>query len=57
MDIINQQISKALMLQKGAEYIHQLKSERQQLTEKADQLRAEIEALSNDIRWDFKVNT
>ncbi|KAK4288567.1 hypothetical protein Pmani_038413 [Petrolisthes manimaculis] len=45
----NAKISKALMLQKGAEYIHQLKSERQQLTEKADQLRAEIEALSNDI--------
>ncbi|XP_071541173.1 MLX-interacting protein isoform X3 [Panulirus ornatus] len=45
----NAKISKAVMLQKGAEYIHQLKSERQQLTEQAEKLRAQIESLSCEI--------
>lgn len=44
------QISKAVMLQKGAEYITQLKSERQQLTEEAEMLKAQIESLSCEIR-------
>lgn len=44
------QISKAAMLQKGAEYIHQLKQERQQLTEQADKLKSQIEYLGHEIR-------
>nr|XP_053634728.1 carbohydrate-responsive element-binding protein-like [Cherax quadricarinatus] len=45
----NAKISKAVMLQKGAEYIHQLKSERQQLTEQAEKLRAQIDVLCCEI--------
>ncbi|XP_076058400.1 MLX interacting protein mondo isoform X2 [Oratosquilla oratoria] len=45
----NAKISKAAMLQKGAEYIHQLKQERQQLTEQADKLKSQIEYLGHEI--------
>lgn len=45
----NAKISKAVMLQKGAEYIQQLKSERQQLTEESEKLRTQIENLSCEI--------
>lgn len=45
----NAKISKAVMLQKGAEYIQQLKSERQQLTEEAEKLKSQIENLSFEI--------
>ena len=39
------------MLQKGAEYIQQLKQEKTQLIEQADKLRSQIDSLSNDIRY------
>ncbi|KAK7087002.1 hypothetical protein SK128_007549 [Halocaridina rubra] len=45
----NAKISKAAMLHKGAEYIQQLKTERQNLTEQAESLRAQIENLSQQI--------
>ncbi|XP_045617223.2 MLX-interacting protein isoform X2 [Procambarus clarkii] len=45
----NAKISKAVMLQKGADYIQQLKSERQQLTEQAEKLRSQIEVLCCEI--------
>ncbi|XP_066947966.1 MLX-interacting protein isoform X3 [Macrobrachium rosenbergii] len=45
----NAKISKAALLQKGAEYIQQLKTERQQFTEEAENLRAQIETLSLEI--------
>ncbi|XP_037801771.1 MLX-interacting protein-like isoform X3 [Penaeus monodon] len=45
----NAKISKAAMLQKGAEYIQQLKAERQQLSDQAEKFRAQIESLSLEI--------
>lgn len=42
-------ISKAAMLQKGAEYIKQLKAERNQIKEEMDNLRQQIECLNNSI--------
>ncbi|CAG9585548.1 unnamed protein product [Danaus chrysippus] len=42
-------ISKAAMLQKGAEYIKQLKAERQQIKEEMESLRQQIECLNNSI--------
>ncbi|KAM3963576.1 MLX interacting protein mondo isoform 2-T2 [Aphomia sociella] len=42
-------ISKAAMLQKGAEYIKQLKAERNQIKEEMDSLRQQIECLNNSI--------
>lgn len=39
------------MLQKGAEYIQQLKAERQQLSDQAEKFRAQIESLSLEIRY------
>lgn len=42
-------ISKAAMLQKGAEYIKQLKAERNQLKEEMESLRQQIECLHNSI--------
>lgn len=44
------QISKAAMLQKGAEYIKQLKAERNQIKEEMESLRQQIEYLNNSIR-------
>lgn len=38
------------MLQKGAEYIRQLHSERNQLKEEMDSLRQQIQTLNNSIR-------
>lgn len=38
------------MLQKGAEYIKQLRAERNMLTEEMDSLRQQIEALNTSIR-------
>ncbi|CAH2086553.1 unnamed protein product [Euphydryas editha] len=42
-------ISKAAMLQKGAEYIKQLKAERNQIKEEMECLRQQIECLNNSI--------
>ncbi|XP_013146033.1 PREDICTED: MLX-interacting protein [Papilio polytes] len=42
-------ISKAAMLQKGAEYIKQLKAERNQIKEEMESLRAQIDCLNNSI--------
>ncbi|CAH0720762.1 unnamed protein product, partial [Brenthis ino] len=42
-------ISKAAMLQKGAEYIKQLKAERNQIREEMESLRQQIECLNNSI--------
>ncbi|XP_026742554.1 carbohydrate-responsive element-binding protein isoform X2 [Trichoplusia ni] len=42
-------ISKAAMLQKGAEYIKQLKAERNQIKEEMESLRQQIECLNNSI--------
>ncbi|XP_075969496.1 MLX interacting protein mondo isoform X2 [Anticarsia gemmatalis] len=42
-------ISKAAMLQKGAEYIKQLKAERNQIKEEMENLRQQIECLNNSI--------
>lgn len=44
------QLSKAAMLQKGAEYIKQLRSERAATNDKMDGLRREIDALNNSLR-------
>lgn len=46
----NTKISKAAMLQKGADYIRTLKSERQQQQEEHDLLRQQIESLNQTIR-------
>lgn len=43
------QISKAAMLQKGAEYIKQLKAERNQVKEEMESLKQQIECLNNSI--------
>lgn len=43
------QISKAAMLQKGAEYIKQLKAERNQIKEEMESLKQEVERLNNSI--------
>lgn len=40
------------MLQKGAEYIRQLRSERNQLNEEMECLRQQIETLNTSIRCD-----
>lgn len=45
----NSKLSKAAMLQKGAEYIRQLQQERSQLKEEMDSLRQQIEALNTSI--------
>ncbi|XP_045518681.1 MLX-interacting protein isoform X1 [Pieris brassicae] len=42
-------ISKAAMLQKGAEYIKQLKAERNQIKEEMENLRQQIDCLNNSI--------
>ncbi|XP_063902897.1 MLX-interacting protein isoform X3 [Zophobas morio] len=45
----NAKLSKAAMLQKGAEYIRQLRSERNQLNEEMECLRQQIETLNTSI--------
>ncbi|XP_060518280.1 MLX-interacting protein [Cylas formicarius] len=45
----NAKLSKAAMLQKGAEYIRQLRAERTQLKEEMDSLRQQIDALNASI--------
>ncbi|KAJ8970870.1 hypothetical protein NQ314_000995 [Rhamnusium bicolor] len=45
----NAKLSKAAMLQKGAEYIRQLRAERNQLKEEMDSLRQQIETLNTSI--------
>lgn len=45
----NAKLSKAAMLQKGAEYIKQLRVERSATNEKMDALRREIDALNNSL--------
>ncbi|XP_021701396.1 protein WBSCR14 homolog isoform X2 [Aedes aegypti] len=45
----NAKLSKAAMLQKGAEYIKQLRSERSTINEKMEELRREIETLNNSL--------
>lgn len=47
----NAKLSKAAMLQKGADYIRQLKAERNQLKEEMDSLRQQIECLNTSIRY------
>ena len=44
------QLSKAAMLQKGAEYIKQLRSERTSVSEEMDRLRKEIDTLTNSLK-------
>lgn len=46
----NTKMSKAAMLQKGADYIRQLRAERNQLKEEMDSLRHQIECLNTSIR-------
>ena len=46
----NTKLSKAAMLQKGADYIRQLRSERNQLKEEMDNLKNQIERLNTSIR-------
>lgn len=41
------------MLQKGAEYIKQLKAERNQIKEEMESLRQQIECLNNSITYVF----
>ncbi|XP_039292494.1 MLX-interacting protein isoform X2 [Nilaparvata lugens] len=45
----NAKLSKAAMLQKGAEYIRQLRNERNQLKEEMDSLRQQVECLNSAI--------
>ncbi|KAG5682669.1 hypothetical protein PVAND_012007 [Polypedilum vanderplanki] len=45
----NAKLSKAAMLQKGADYIKQLRSERSAITEQMEGLRKEIETLTNSL--------
>ncbi|KAL6445150.1 hypothetical protein ACFW04_002202 [Cataglyphis niger] len=45
----NAKLSKAAMLQKGADYIRQLRAERNQLKEEMDSLRHQIECLNTSI--------
>lgn len=45
------QLSKAAMLHKGAEYIRQLRSERNQLREEMESLKQQIETLNTSIRY------
>uniref|UniRef100_A0A1B6DC96 BHLH domain-containing protein n=3 Tax=Clastoptera arizonana TaxID=38151 RepID=A0A1B6DC96_9HEMI len=45
----NAKLSKAAMLQKGAEYIRQLRNERNQLKEEMDNLRGQVESLNSAI--------
>ncbi|XP_012272850.1 MLX-interacting protein isoform X2 [Orussus abietinus] len=45
----NTKLSKAVMLQKGADYIRQLRAERNQLKEEMDSLRHQIECLNTSI--------
>jgi MAX-like protein X len=45
------QLSKAAMLQKGADYIRQLRAERSQLRDEMDNLRQQIECLNTAIRY------
>ncbi|XP_070492951.1 carbohydrate-responsive element-binding protein isoform X2 [Chironomus tepperi] len=45
----NAKLSKAAMLQKGAEYIKQLRSERTLVSEEMDRLKKEIETLTNSL--------
>jgi hypothetical protein len=45
------QLSKAAMLQKGADYIRQLQAERSQLRDEMDSLRQQIECLNTAIRY------
>ena len=47
--LLNPQVSKAAMLQKGAEYIRQLKLERAQLKEEIEAHRQEVDALNSAI--------
>lgn len=47
----NAKLSKAAMLQKGADYIRQLRMERHQLKEEMDSLRHQIECLNTSIRY------
>lgn len=44
-------VSKAAMLHRGAEYIRQLRLERQQQQEEMEQLKLNIEILNSDIRY------
>ncbi|KAL7027841.1 hypothetical protein ACKWTF_005617 [Chironomus riparius] len=46
----NAKLSKAAMLQKGAEYIKQLRSERTLVSEEMDRLKKEIETLTNSLK-------
>lgn len=43
-------MSKAAMLQKGAEYIRQLRNERSQLQDDIESLKQQIESLNSAIR-------
>lgn len=45
------QLSKAAMLQKGADYIRQLRTERSQLHDEMESLRQQIECLNTAIRY------
>lgn len=47
----NTKLSKAAMLQKGADYIRQLRTERNQMKEEMDNLKKQIECLNTSIRY------
>lgn len=47
----NAKLSKAAMLQKGAEYIKQLRAERDAVNQKMDVLRKERDALNNSLKY------
>lgn len=51
--LLTLQTSKAAMLQKGAEYIKQLRGERNKLKEEMDDLRQEIDKLNTAIRYNL----
>lgn len=47
----NTKLSKAAMLQKGAEYVRQLKAEKNQMAEEMDNLEQQIKCLKESIRY------
>lgn len=51
------QLSKAAMLHKGAEYIRQLRSDRQTLKEEIESLKQQVESLNSAIRYTTAVFT
>lgn len=53
----NTKTSKAAMLQKGADYIIQLRSERARLYDERQNLQQQVESLNSSIRLEFFINS